>query len=69
MERSKRASTSRSERMAMLEFLRIPENFALLTGCASVDDTGCQIKIRRVRGIITPGTTMERAKQEWARLD
>ncbi|RHY79797.1 hypothetical protein DYB26_012819 [Aphanomyces astaci] len=35
MERSKRAATSRSGRMAMLEFLRIPENFALLTGQAT----------------------------------
>ncbi|ETV67006.1 hypothetical protein H257_16697 [Aphanomyces astaci] len=35
MERSKRAATSRSERTAMLEFLRILKNFALLTGQAT----------------------------------
>ncbi|ETV79236.1 hypothetical protein H257_07303 [Aphanomyces astaci] len=77
MERSKRAATSRSERMAMLEFLRIPENFALLTGQATKGKpmkggqklTRSHGLIRRVRGIIPPGTTMERAKQEWARLD
>ncbi|RQM19582.1 hypothetical protein B5M09_013268 [Aphanomyces astaci] len=37
MERGKRASTSRPERLAMLEFLRIPDNFNLLTGQATKD--------------------------------
>ncbi|KAF0702181.1 hypothetical protein AaE_016076 [Aphanomyces astaci] len=35
MERGKRGSTSRPERLAMLEFLRIPDNFNLLTGQAT----------------------------------
>ncbi|RHY70092.1 hypothetical protein DYB34_011963 [Aphanomyces astaci] len=37
MERGKRGSTSRPERLAMLEFLRIPDNFNLLTGQATKD--------------------------------
>ncbi|ETV97395.1 hypothetical protein H310_09729 [Aphanomyces invadans] len=40
-DRAKRG-TSRAERLAMLEFLRIPDNFALMTGQAT-KEMNCSI--------------------------
>ncbi|ETV63728.1 hypothetical protein H257_19339, partial [Aphanomyces astaci] len=39
MEKAKREATTKSERLAMLAFLRIQENFALLTGQATKGKT------------------------------
>ncbi|RHZ10510.1 hypothetical protein DYB28_009154 [Aphanomyces astaci] len=35
MDKAKRAMTTRAERLAMLEFLRVPKHFALMTGQAT----------------------------------
>ncbi|RHY21712.1 hypothetical protein DYB25_006406, partial [Aphanomyces astaci] len=35
MDKAKRGVTTRAERLAMLEFLRVPEHFALMTGQAT----------------------------------
>ncbi|RLO12440.1 hypothetical protein DYB28_009714 [Aphanomyces astaci] len=51
VDKVKREPTTRAQRLAMLEFLRIPDNFAIMTGQATKNKTvKCGQKITRAQG-------------------